>query len=496
MHMCSRNKTLRTLKNNFIKLSREGSTFQFDGQFNEAHASSCEINDLYVMMGREFEVLEDVPAGNVCGRVLFFLFFLVSSFKQQPKISTYCIGDSLASSPYLFDKVRRSLFLKFGDFLIFIIKVLDCFSCEGINGLGNHILKSATVSTTLACPPFTAMTLEAKPIVRVAVEPKQPSQLPLLVAGMKLLNQADPCVQVLVQGNGEYVLVAAGEVHLQRCIDDLQQRFAKIKIRVSEPIVPFRETVVAPPKLDMVNEEISGINKTLAHHTQRLPAFMLKEIQSYGDTISKREEGADENNEKLSKEELTELKKTSRLKEKVGLIEAYTSNKQYLMCLHAKPLPETVLQCFENNVDLLKVLQRISSEVTFDERMIEINNLTPKTRQDIMSFYEEVKSSFDKSGKLWRGAADKLWAVGPTGSFNNVLLNNVSDYQRSNIWFGLTEPSQTETLNLRDYDSSIMSGFHLATQSGPMCEEPVMSVAFFVNEWKKMSGKLCPPFNF
>ena len=46
------------------------------------------------------------------------------------------------------------------------------------------------------------MTFEAKPIVRVAIEPQQPSQLALLVKGMRLLNQADPCVQVLVQESG------------------------------------------------------------------------------------------------------------------------------------------------------------------------------------------------------------------------------------------------------------------------------------------------------
>ena len=45
-----------------------------------------------------------------------------------------------------------------------------------------------------------------------------------LVRGMKLLNQADPCVQVMVQESGEHVLVAAGEVHLQRCCDDLRKR--------------------------------------------------------------------------------------------------------------------------------------------------------------------------------------------------------------------------------------------------------------------------------
>lgn len=33
-------------------------------------------------------------------------------------------------------------------------------------------------------------------------------------------------------------------------------RYAKVEVNVSKPIVPFRETVVAPPKLDMVNENI------------------------------------------------------------------------------------------------------------------------------------------------------------------------------------------------------------------------------------------------
>lgn len=45
-----------------------------------------------------------------------------------------------------------------------------------------------------------------------------------LMIGLKLLNQADPCVQVMVQETGEHVIVTAGEVHLQRCIEDLKER--------------------------------------------------------------------------------------------------------------------------------------------------------------------------------------------------------------------------------------------------------------------------------
>ena len=42
---------------------------------------------------------------------------------------------------------------------------------------------------------------------------------------------------------GEHVVAAAGEVHLERCIADLRERFAKVPIRVSPPIISFREGV-------------------------------------------------------------------------------------------------------------------------------------------------------------------------------------------------------------------------------------------------------------
>ncbi len=48
-------------------------------------------------------------------------------------------------------------------------------------------------------------------------------------------------VEVMVLDTGEYVLGTAGEVHLETCIKDLQERFARIKllVRIVE-MVPSR----------------------------------------------------------------------------------------------------------------------------------------------------------------------------------------------------------------------------------------------------------------
>ena len=39
---------------------------------------------------------------------------------------------------------------------------------------------------------------------------------------------------------------SAGEVHLEMCIKDLRERFARIDIHVSAPLVAFRESAFFP----------------------------------------------------------------------------------------------------------------------------------------------------------------------------------------------------------------------------------------------------------
>lgn len=59
----------------------------------------------------------------------------------------------------------------------------------GIGGLENYILKSATLSSEWACPPFVESGSASVPILRVAVEPARSTDLARLVHGLHLLNQ-------------------------------------------------------------------------------------------------------------------------------------------------------------------------------------------------------------------------------------------------------------------------------------------------------------------
>jgi ribosome assembly protein 1 len=83
------------------------------------------------------------------------------------------------------------------------------------------------------------------------------AQLAQLLAGLKLLDRSDPAVQVELEATGENVIVCAGELHLERCLKDLRERFARIGIEASEPLVPYRETISALPSISAAERKVA-----------------------------------------------------------------------------------------------------------------------------------------------------------------------------------------------------------------------------------------------
>ena len=235
--------------------------------------------------------------------------------------------------------------------------------------------------------------------------------------------------------------MAAGEVHLQRCLDDLRTRYAGIDIAVSPPITPFRETVVEKPKIDMVNEEI--VNQNASVHIQRLPTFMLREIQAWNDTIKKADEAARELIDELSKDELKWLKQVDEKKANnsidVGLIEARTANKQCCVALKAIPLPRSITKILESSSDLIRTISQVSAGATFTERKELRSALTKNTLDKIKEFYSEMKKAFEDAGQYWQTAIRSIWAFGPRGMGPNILLNRIQGYKRRSVWNGLVD---------------------------------------------------------
>ncbi|CAD5207148.1 unnamed protein product [Bursaphelenchus okinawaensis] len=83
-----------------------------------------------------------------------------------------------------------------------------------------------------------------EPLVRVTLRTSLDIQnMAQLKQGLKQLSTVDPSVRVFEQEDGDLALVTAGEVHLQKCLQDLEQ-LGLTDLEVSAPIVPCLETIV------------------------------------------------------------------------------------------------------------------------------------------------------------------------------------------------------------------------------------------------------------
>jgi translation elongation factor EF-G len=113
----------------------------------------------------------------------------------------------------------------------------------GLAGLENYIFKSGTISTSEECLSFVPISSKTKSILKVSVSTPDIKNGPKLLEGLKKLNRSDPSVDVYVEGTGDIILNTCGQVHLEKCVTDLENIYCKVPIKTSEPIITFRETI-------------------------------------------------------------------------------------------------------------------------------------------------------------------------------------------------------------------------------------------------------------
>lgn len=81
-------------------------------------------------------------------------------------------------------------------------------------------------------------------VLKIAIEPVAPSELPKMLSGLRSINKSYPLVGTKVEESGEHVLVGTGELYLDCVMHDLRRLFAEIEIKVSDPVTKFSETVL------------------------------------------------------------------------------------------------------------------------------------------------------------------------------------------------------------------------------------------------------------
>merc|ERR1719159_186597 len=79
------------------------------------------------------------------------------------------------------------------------IPSVPCGNICGLVGVDQYLVKTGTISNSETAHNMKTMKFSVSPVVRVAVEPKNPQDLPKLVEGLKRLAKSDPMVLCLTE---------------------------------------------------------------------------------------------------------------------------------------------------------------------------------------------------------------------------------------------------------------------------------------------------------
>ncbi|KAK4505653.1 hypothetical protein PRZ48_003618 [Zasmidium cellare] len=325
----------------------------------------------------------------------------------------------------------------------------------GIAGLEGAILKNGTISSQLEGAPNLSSTSAIStnaPIVRVALEPAYPGDLDKMVRGLQLLVQADPAVSYEQLESGEHVILTAGELHLERCLKDLRERFAKCDVQAGQAIVPYRE----------------GIVKAEEMNPPRDPALGR------------------------------------------GRVEGVTSSKQVTVKLVVRPLPAPVTEFLVKHTGAVKRLysERKAQE---EERLTGSTANGDRDEESTESHEQEVEEDAVGEGghhltmaefkkglaeafaeekadrEVWKDAVEKIVSFGPRRVGPNVLIDATHGdicgkfLQEDHEASAANDANGTEK-HVSTLVDKIAYGFQLATYQGPLCHEPMQGVAVFLEE--------------
>ncbi|KAJ4472459.1 P-loop containing nucleoside triphosphate hydrolase protein [Lentinula edodes] len=133
-----------------------------------------------------------------------------------------------------------------------------------IGGVDASISKTATLAAAdyaddlYTFRPIKHMT---ESVLKIAIEPIAPSELPKMLSGLRSINRSYPLVSTKVEESGEHVVIGTGELYLDCVMHDLRKLFSEIEIKVSDPVTKFCETVLETSALKCYADTPNKKNK-------------------------------------------------------------------------------------------------------------------------------------------------------------------------------------------------------------------------------------------
>lgn len=318
------------------------------------------------------------------------------------------------------------------------LKSVPAGSIFGIEGLEGHILKTGTLCSQLEGGiNLGGVSMATAPIVRVSLEPINPADLGKMIRGLKLLEQSDPCAMYEQLPSGEHVMLTAGELHMERCLKDLRERFARCEIQAGQSIVPYRETIV---------------------HAEEMNPPKNKDLPR-------------------------------------GTAIAETTSKQVKIRLQVKPLPSSITEFLVKNIASIRKMyaeSKAEKSGTLEEsagseggERLAMGDDTGAERKALPAaeFKKQLQAAFDElegeEKHVWKDVVSNISAFGPRRVGPNLFIDATGQRTCGRFLEDETELSDSQIIPSigPDFSDTISYAFQLAVSQGPLCREPIQGVA-------------------
>uniref|UniRef100_A0A2C9JTD6 116 kDa U5 small nuclear ribonucleoprotein component n=1 Tax=Biomphalaria glabrata TaxID=6526 RepID=A0A2C9JTD6_BIOGL len=141
---------------------------------------------------------------------------------------------------------------------------VSCGNWILIEGIDQPIVKTSTIVDVSGHEEvyiFRPLKFNTASVIKIAVEPVNPSELPKMLDGLRKVNKSYPLLTTKVEESGEHVVLGTGELYLDCVMHDLRRMYSEIDIKVADPVVAFCETVVETSSLKCFAETPNKKNK-------------------------------------------------------------------------------------------------------------------------------------------------------------------------------------------------------------------------------------------
>jgi elongation factor 2 len=160
-----------------------------------------------------------------------------------------------------------------------IVEEIPAGNIAALSGLPSIHVGETVAEEGVETQPFEGLKYVSDPVVTVAVEPEDVKDLPLFDKVIHKLTLEDPNLHFIInKESGEYLLSGMGELHLEVTAYRMQE--AGLKVKISKPIVIYRETISHDYKGPAIMGKSPNKHNKLWVTIEKLPEEVIEAIRT------------------------------------------------------------------------------------------------------------------------------------------------------------------------------------------------------------------------